>query len=72
MSDSENPQSECLRQLSELTEMESGLSAWEADFIDSLLDQFDSKGTLTPRQVEKTFEIHKIRCVEGITHEGPR
>lgn len=34
------------------------LSEWEANFITSIRDQFDSKGTLSDRQCDKLEQIY--------------
>jgi hypothetical protein len=34
------------------------LSTWEEDFIESLTEQFDERGTLTDRQFEKLEDIY--------------
>lgn len=40
-----------------------GLTKWEEDFIDSVTDQFDHRGSVSDRQAEIIERIYKERVV---------
>ena len=56
-----NPDS-LLKRLQAATESASLLSQWENGFVESLLEQFNKRGRLSPKQVEilERIEIHKL------------
>jgi hypothetical protein len=45
--------------LADLLALDSGLTAWEVDFIDSV-SKWD--GDLTPKQIKTIYKIYERRC----------
>lgn len=45
--------------LQELESLEHGISEWEENFLESVRDQFDHSGTISPRQKEILVRIYE-------------
>ena len=52
-------------QISDCRKRERMLSAWDADFLDSIEERLNENRTLTPKQIEKLDEIWEKATSRG-------
>ena len=52
----------CASEVGDLLELESGLSDWEVEFVDSVNQQIDAGRLLTSRQEAKIHQIWDKHC----------
>lgn len=56
---------EYLQQIADCRKRERMLSAWDADFLDSIETRLDGNNALTPKQIEKLDEIWEKATSKG-------
>ena len=53
------------QQIEDCRKRERMLSAWDADFLDSISERLDDSRTLSPKQIEKLDEIWEKATSKG-------
>lgn len=53
------------QQIADCRKRERMLSAWDADFLDSISERLDDNRTLSPKQIEKLDEIWEKATSKG-------
>jgi hypothetical protein len=53
------------QQIADCRKRERLLSAWDADFLDSISERLDDNRTLSPKQIEKLDEIWEKATSKG-------